>query len=130
MDHDKFTTSQVDATLGVNACNAYAAGDYKNAQKYLQEILDMEPNNWLARFYLATCYAKTDQLYAAQRAFRYIYEKSTDPELKSKAVMMLQRVTGHIEEGGGASKPLEFGRFLDAPGVPGSNKSAWNNFDR
>lgn len=112
----KVTTSQVDASLGVNACNAYAAGDYKKAQTLLLEILDMEPNNWLARFYLATCYAKTNQLFAAQRAFRHIYENTDDTDIRAKAVLMLQRVSGEIMEGG-SKKPAEFGRFLEAPGL-------------
>lgn len=113
----ELTTSQVDASLGVNACKAFAEGDYKQAQVLLLEIVDMEPNNWLARFYLATCYAKTDQMFGAQRAFRYIFENcSTDEEIRQKAVLMLQRVSGEIMEGG-SKKPQEFGRFLDAPGL-------------
>jgi len=115
-DKIRFTTSQVDASLGVNACAAYASGDFKKAQTLLLEILDMEPSNWLARFYLATCYMKTDQLYAAQRAFRQIYEKTNDPELKTKACSLMQRVSGEMIEGG-EKKPSEFGRFLDAPGL-------------
>lgn len=115
-DKTRFTTSQVDASLGVNACAAYAAGDFKKAQGLLLEILDIEPSNWLARFYLATCYMKTNQLYAAQRAFRQIYEKSTDAELRSKACSLMQRVSGEMIDGGD-KKPVEFGRFLDAPGL-------------
>jgi tetratricopeptide (TPR) repeat protein len=116
MEANKVTTSQVDASLGVNACQAFAAGDYKKAQTYLLEILDYEPNNWLARFYLATCYAKTNQLYAAQRAFRHIFDNTNDAEIRSKACLMLQRVSGEIMEAG-SNKPSEFGRFLEAPGL-------------
>ncbi len=115
-DNTRFTTTQADVSLGVNACAAYASGDFKKAQVFLLEILDIEPNNWLARFYLATCYMKTDQLYAAQRAFRMIYEKTNDAELKSKACSLMQRVSGEMIEGG-PRKPTEFGRFLDAPGL-------------
>lgn len=116
----ELTTSQVDPSLGLRACKAFSDGDYTAAQRLLIDILDVEPNNWLARFYLATCYAKTNQLLAAQRAFRHIFEKCTDQEIKSKACLMLQRVTGEIMEGG-SKKPAEFGRFLDNPGV-------FNNF--
>ena len=109
------TTTEVDASLGLAACKAYSDGDFKRAEKLLIEILDSEPNNWLARFYLAVCYSKNKQMYAAQRAFRLLYDKSTDLEVRSKACLMLQRINSEIQEGG-AKKPIEFGRYCDSPG--------------
>jgi TolA-binding protein len=110
------TTSQIDQSLGLNACKAYKSGDYRNAQSMLVDILDMEPNNWLARYYLAVCFSKTQQLAAAQRAFRMLFEKCPDAEIKSKACLMLQRVSGELTEGGNG-RPAEFGRYAEAPGV-------------
>jgi cytochrome c-type biogenesis protein CcmH/NrfG len=109
------TTSQVDASLGLAACKAYADGDFKAAENFLIQILDSEPNNWLARYYLAVCYAKNKQIYAAQRAFRLLYDKSTDQDVRSKACLMLQRINSEIHEGVN-KKPIEFGRFNEAPG--------------
>jgi hypothetical protein len=110
------TTSQVDPSLGLRACNAYAGGDFRLAQSLLIEVLDVESNNWLARYYLAVCYYKTKQLMAALRAFRMLFDKCPDEEIKSKACLMLQRVNGEIIEGGN-KRPVEFGRYCDAPGA-------------
>jgi Flp pilus assembly protein TadD len=110
------TTSQLDPSMGLQACKAYQEGDYKTAESLLVQILDSEPNNWLARYYLAVCLYKTKQMFTAQRAFRYLYDKCADAEIKSKACLMLQRVNGDLLEGGN-KKPLEFGRYCDTPGA-------------
>ena len=109
------TTSQVDASLGVNACKAYADGDYKKATQHLLDILDVEPQNWLARYYLAVCYSKTNQAFAAQRAARLIYEKCPDEEIKQKACFLVQATASTFHSQ--TEKPAEFGRYGDVPGV-------------
>ena len=112
----EITTSQVDASLGLNACKAYEAKDYNLAMKYLIEILDVEPDNWLARFYLAVCYQKTNQTFAAQRAFRFLYDKCTDEDLRKKAMYCMQQVTGQIQKPD-SKDPPEFGRYNGLPGI-------------
>lgn len=97
------------------ATQAFNEGDYVRAEKLLIDVVDMEPDNWLARYYLAICYAKNKQVYAAQRAFRVLYDRSTDKEIRSKACSMLQRINSEIHEGPG-KRPIEFGRYCDTPG--------------
>src|SRR5437870_2306191 len=104
MDKKAITTSQVDASLGLNACRAFENGDYKSAREALLIILDAEPNNWLARFYLAVCYQKTGQIFAAQRAFRYLYDNSGDEELKKKSQQCMLQLNAQLTEHG---KPAE-----------------------
>src|SRR5258708_38394283 len=91
------TTSQVDASLGINACKAFETGDYPQALNYLLEILDVEPKNWLARFYLAVCYLKTNQLFAAQRAFRFLFDNCSDEDLKKQAMRAMHKVNAYLQ---------------------------------
>lgn len=109
------TTSQVDASLGVNACKAYADGDYKKAAQLLLDILDVEASNWLARYYLAVCYQKTNQTFAAQRAAKLIADKCPDEEIKQKAAFLAQATASTFHSQ--SEKPAEFGRYTDIPGV-------------
>lgn len=102
--------------MGLNACKAYEEGNFPQAMEYLLQILDMEPQNWLARFYLAVCYEKTGQAFAATRAFRFLYDNCKDDELRKKALFCMQRINGDIQKAAHEDAP-EFGRYNGQPGV-------------
>jgi len=118
------TTTSIDVSVGVNAFQAYQKGDFKKAAEYLLDIIDREPQNWMARLYLGVCYSKTDQMFAAQRAFRYVYDNCQDKELKHKALTALHAVTAEIQ---GTSKkaPEEFGRFSNEHTATPPSHSRW-----
>jgi tetratricopeptide (TPR) repeat protein len=106
----QFTTTQVDATVALNAYKLYKSGDYAQAILVLIEILDTEPTNWHGRLYLGASYFKTGQTMAAARALRYVYEKTPDLLLKQKACLALQVVNATINEKTNRLSP-EFGEY-------------------
>jgi thioredoxin-like negative regulator of GroEL len=79
------STSGIDISVGINAYKAYKAGDFVKAAELLLQVLDAEPRNWLARLYLGVCYYKTNQNFAAQRAFQFVAQNCPEQELKVKA---------------------------------------------
>jgi len=105
------TTSQLDASVAVKAHKLYKTGKYAEAIPVLLDILDIEPLNWHARLFLAVSYFKTGQVAAAQRAFRFVYEKCTDTELKQKACLALQSVNGQLQST--KQIPAEFGSLAE-----------------
>ena len=122
MNKINITTTSIDISVGLNAFQCYQRGDYKQALVHLLEILDVEPQNWQARLYLAVCYTKTEQMHAAQRAFRFIYDNCKDGEFRSKALTALHAVNAQLA--GEQKLPEEFGRFQKQPGA------AWQFGDR
>ncbi|MBX9569276.1 MAG: tetratricopeptide repeat protein [Candidatus Obscuribacterales bacterium] len=81
-----FNTLVSNLSTVVNAVNLYQSGRYRDAISSLQELLDLEPNNWEARLMLAVCFYKTGQLGAAHRAFDLIVERTTDLDIRQKAL--------------------------------------------
>jgi thioredoxin-like negative regulator of GroEL len=116
MNEINITTTSIDISVGLNALQAYQKGDYKNALTHLLDILDIEPKNWQARLYLGVCYHKTNQLAAAQRAFRYMWDNCPEAELKQKACTALHAVNAQIN-GEQTKAPEEFGRYTQQAGL-------------
>lgn len=105
-------TNQIDASVVVKAYEAYKKGDFTTAINKLIDILDTEPSNWHARLFLAASYFKSNQLASAQRAFRYIYEKCQDAEVKKKACSGLQATNSRIQDSTRETPP-EFGSYVE-----------------
>lgn len=80
-----FNTQNVNIQVALKALNAYRAGDFMQAASALQEILDMEPQNWDARLMLGACHFKTGHYFQAECAFRNICENCKDTEIRNKA---------------------------------------------
>ena len=106
-----FNTQIVDVSVAVNALKFYRDGDYKQSITQLLQVLDMEPNNWQARLMLGACYYKTAQFSAAQRAFRFLYDKCPDSDLKRKAMEGVQASTAKLQKS--EELPAEFGGYAD-----------------
>ncbi len=90
------STSNLDISKCVAAIEAYRTGDYAKAIELLLTIIDDEPRNWDARFYLAVSYSKTGQRFAAQRALQFIYDNCPIEDLKAKACNALISVRMEI----------------------------------
>jgi hypothetical protein len=103
-----FTTSSVDAKVVVEAYGLYKEAKFREAIPVLHAILDVEPNNWQARLFLAVCQFETAQPAAAQRAFRHIYDNCPDAGVKQRACLALQFVNSELQRKTSAV-PLEFG---------------------
>lgn len=93
-----FDTDIVDAKVALRALKHYEAGDFGNAISTLLEILDIEPKNWQARLMLAVCYYKTSQFISAQRAFQYIYENTSERDMRKKGLEGLQATKAKLEK--------------------------------
>lgn len=96
-----FNTQSVDVSVALKALNLYRAGEFQEAIGSLAEVVDAEPQNWQARLMMAVCYYKTNQNFAAQRGFRFIYDNSTDPESKKQALAGLHATNAKINKVGG-----------------------------
>lgn len=101
-------TTQIDTTVAMKAYNLYKSANYSEAMPALQEILDMEPTNWQARLFLGACFFKTGQPMAAERAFRFVYEKCSDEVLKQKACFAMQVVKNET-----GKQAAEFGSVVE-----------------
>ena len=80
-----FNTQNVNIQVALKALEHYRKNQYAEAADALQEILDMEPQNWDARLMLGACYYKSGHYFQAQCAFRMICERASDPEIRKKA---------------------------------------------
>lgn len=80
-----FNTQNVNIQVALSALSLYRSGEFDQASYALQEILDVEPDNWDARLMLGACYYKTGQYFMADCAFRMILEHSSDPDIRKRA---------------------------------------------
>lgn len=117
-----FNTQIVDVSVALNALKFYKAAQYQEATTCLLEILDVEPKNWDARLMLGACYFKTEQYGAAQRAFRFIYEKCPESAVKAKAIEGMQAATSKLQVPN-QNLPLEFGGY--APRFQSASRLSW-----
>ena len=92
-----FNTNNTDSSIVVKALQQYRSGAFEQAVKSLVDILDSEPNNWQARLMLAVCYYRTNQLFAAERAFRSVYEQADDKETRQKGLEGLQSTKAKMQ---------------------------------
>lgn len=106
-----FNTKNVDASVALKALKHYRAREYQPALVCLLEILDFEPNNWDARLMLAVCYYKTNQMAAAQRAFRHIWQNCKVDDIRATACDGLQAATAALKKD--EPVPLEFGACVE-----------------
>jgi hypothetical protein len=104
---DLFTTTQLDASVALNAYKLYKAGNYQEAIPCLQNILDMEPANWQARLFLGASFHHLGQNWSAQSAFRYVWDNCTDADLRKKACLALQTIAATVAKKP-EQTPLEF----------------------
>jgi thioredoxin-like negative regulator of GroEL len=118
-----FNTQTVDVSVALKALKLYREGEFGEATTALLQVLDAEPKNWQARLMLAACYFKTGQLFAAQRAFRVIYDQCADEELRTKALDALQFTNARLAKKT-TNTPLEFGEYV-ARTQPAQSLAIW-----
>ncbi len=110
------TTTQIDASVAMQAYRLYKDGKYSEAIPVLQQILDFEPRNWHARLFLSASYFKTNQPMAAERGFRAVFENCPEEELKQKACFALQSVAAATAKI--IQVPAEFGTVVERTVAP------------
>ncbi len=113
-------TSEVDVAVALEAYGHYKSGRYKDAIPLLQNILDVEPNNWQARLFLAASFFKTGLPMAAQRAFRFVFQSCPDDGLRQKACLGFQFVNASITSEQ-TPLPAEFGAWAEKLATPAPN---------
>lgn len=114
-------TFVLNVSAAAKTTNHYQAGEFYQAIGELQELLDVDPGNWEARLMLAACLYKTDQYLAAQRAFQFLSQRTTDEEIRARAVEGLELTNSRLKIHKRSYLPAEFG-FNDTipprPSVP------------
>jgi hypothetical protein len=110
-----FNTMIADVSVALKAINLYQNARYKDAINELQCILDFEPTNWDARLMLAACLYKTAQYPAAERAFQFIANKTTNAELRRRAEEGVSATRDKMDKWkcGESALPAEFGLYVD-----------------
>lgn len=63
----------------------YRAGQFPEAETLLKNGLDLEPNNWQMRFYLAMTYSRQEKHRQAKQEFMSIRDLCPDAELRKRA---------------------------------------------
>ena len=85
---------------------AFRHGRYADAVELLVQVVDAEPNNWLAKLYLATAYGKDGRYSDSQRLFKRMAADCPDAHLKAKANDGLRIVEEQLR-GGFRNKPAK-----------------------
>ncbi len=112
-----FNTFVSDLSVALTAINLYQAGEYRKAISHIQEILDLEPNNWDARLMLAVCFYKTGQHASAIRAFQVIAEKTNCDDIRKKANEGTAVCTAKLDKRNERSAiPAEFSCYIEVFG--------------
>jgi Flp pilus assembly protein TadD len=114
-----FNTQNVNIAVALRALDNYRSGNYTEAITALNEVLDVEPNNWDARLMLGACFYKLDQQFSAQSAFRLICENATDPAVRNKAR------EGLIASGGKTGRRIEIPQEWGSCAVRQQFEVAW-----
>lgn len=78
-------TGLIERSAVTDGYKLYKEGAFRDAIPKMQCVLDMEPNNWLARLILGACFARSGQQYAADCAFRHIMDNCKDEEIRERA---------------------------------------------
>jgi hypothetical protein len=76
------STPQEFMTQGIAA---YRNRDFARAIEFLQTAVDMQPDLWEAKLYVAMCHYKTGMVYLAANSFRHIRDNCPDAEIRGKA---------------------------------------------
>jgi hypothetical protein len=106
-----FNTTSVDVSVALKALKHYRAREFNLAIEALLSVLDVEPRNWDARLMLGCCYYKTNQFGSAHRAFKMIYDRCLDADLKQKAADGMRASEAKL--GKTNDIPLEFGAVVE-----------------
>lgn len=77
---------------------AYRHGRYSDAVELLLTVVDADPNNWLAKLYLATAYGKDGRLTDSQRLFKRMTIDCPEPSLRIKAEDGLRIIEQQMKE--------------------------------
>jgi tetratricopeptide (TPR) repeat protein len=78
---------------------AFRHGRYSDAVELLLQVVDAEPENWLAKLYLATAYGKDGRFSDSQRLFKRMSTDCPDAQLKAKALDGLRIVEEQMKAG-------------------------------
>lgn len=75
------------AALAMSAYNFYRNGFFNEAQMAVQEVLNLEPENFQAKLFLAACLHNLGKTEDAKAALLAVYENSPEDYLREKAQM-------------------------------------------
>ena len=121
-----FNTFVADLSVAINAVSLYQTGDFRKAINAIQDVLDLEPNNWDARLMLAVCYFKTGQHGAALRAFQLIADKTDCPDIREKAQEGLAVCSNKLDKRfDNSGLPAEFGCYIELFGKKPDQQISW-----
>lgn len=76
---------------------AYKSKEFKSALEKLQRVLDVEPQNWRAKLYLAMSYYHSGEIFTAYRHFLFLRDNCTDSEIRGKAESALAAMSSQMQ---------------------------------
>lgn len=121
-----FNTLVLDLSVALQTVRDYQSGNFQRAIDNLQLVLDCEPANWDARLMLAACYYKSGQFFLALRAFQYIYDKTTNLDVRQKALEGVQVTSMKLERRlDNRGIPAEFGCYAEVFGQKQAPPLGW-----
>lgn len=121
-----FNTLVVDLSVALKAIKLYQSGEFKQSISAIQDVLDLEPNNWDARLMLAVCYYKTGQYAAALRAFQLIADKTDCIEIRRKANEGVHVTAAKLDNRHNRPAfPAEFGCHVELHGMSKEPQLTW-----
>lgn len=79
---------------------AYRDKEFKKAIESLQQVLDVEPQHWRAKLYLAMSYFHSGEVFTAYRHFAYLKDNCIDAEIRAKAESALKAMSSQVQAQG------------------------------
>lgn len=71
---------------------AYCAGQHEQAIDFLLPLIDSEPNNWEAWFYIAMACFRVGRLPVALSYFEYINENCPNAAMRARAALAQENI--------------------------------------
>jgi cytochrome c-type biogenesis protein CcmH/NrfG len=75
---------------------AYRNGRYRDAIELLLQVASTDPDNWLAKLYLAMAYEKSGRTSDAYRMYKVVSAGSPDKELRATADNALPQIEAEM----------------------------------
>jgi hypothetical protein len=76
---------------------AFRDRNFPEAQRSLQAVLDIEPEHWRAKLYLAMSFYQAGEVFTAYRHFLFLRDNCPDTEIRSKSEVAMQAMNSQVQ---------------------------------